>query len=317
MFSARSGYQYSRRRRLRPSRRWCPRRPRRRPRRHLPPSRCLCGKALTVTWLPSLRRHSRRRRCRSSALTLSAGLAGAVRARCPCPFLPAPRLRCAPVAALRPMCPAPTMRCRVRTFVPSAPCVRMWVRRRPVTVRAYIRRSSCRLQRPMRGGTGRRLCSSRTAAAGSPWRTLAIGFGRPLARWSSLSMSTRERLPLPMCPCRRGIWTGSCTLRCRPHACRLRTCCDLFCRRWVALCLPTSWSWSVACPAPPTRPVVVATRIRTVCPGLSFLAPARVAWRTCFGANYLPRSSGFAVRLLTSPFSWSSLLAPCFGAIRR
>jgi hypothetical protein len=224
-FSAHSGYQFCRRRRRRFRRRRYPRRPRRRPRRRPPPSRSSCGRAPTATSLPSHRRRPRRRCCRSLARTLLVGIAGAaVLARAVLAARPAP---CARVGALRLPCRAPAMRRRVRPSVGSAPRALVWVRRRPAAVRASVPRSLFRLPHPTCGGLTSRSSSSRYAAGSSLWRTRAIGFGMPLARWSSPSTSFRGRLLSPMHLCRRRICLGSCTFRCRSRACRRRTSCGL------------------------------------------------------------------------------------------
>ena len=225
MFSAHSGYQFCRRRRRRPRLRRCPRRPRRRPSRRPLPSRHSCGRPPMVTSLPSRRRRSRRRCCLSLARTLLAGTAGAVvLAR---PVLPARQPRCARVGALRSPCPAPTMPRRVRLSVGSASRARPRVRRRPASARASVPRSSFRFPRPMCGAVAHRSSSSRSAAGWSLWRMRGIGSGRPLARWSSLLTFFRDRLLSPTPPWRRRTCLDSCTFRCRPRACRRRTCCGL------------------------------------------------------------------------------------------
>ena len=268
-----------------------------------------------MTSLPSPRRRPRRRCCRSSALTPLAGIVGAaVLAR---PALPARPPHCARVGVLRSPCPAPTMPCRVRLSVGGVPRARLRVRRRLVPARASVPWSSFRPPRPTCGGIARRSSSSRSAAGWSLWRTRAIGCGRPLARWSLLSTFFRGRLLSPMRPWRQRICLGSCTSRCRPRACRRRTCCGLSWLRCVALCPPTWSSSSVACPAPHTLPAVVVTPTLTVCLALWCPARVRAAWRTCFGVNSSPRSTGCAASLLGSPFSWKIHSAPCYGAIRR
>jgi hypothetical protein len=233
------------------------------------------------------------------------------------PMLPVRPPRCARAGALPPLCRAPATLCRGPISARSAPRVHVGVRRRLAAARASSRRRSFRRPRPMCGGAACRPSSSRTAAGRRTWRMRPTAFERPPAPWFLRSTSTRGRSLSPMCPWRRRTWPGSYTCKCRPRACRRRTWCSRSWRRFVALFPPTWWSSSAACPAPPTRPVVVVTPTLTGSPGLSCLVPGRVAWRTSSAASSLPRSIGCAARLPGSPFSWRIRSARCCGAIRR
>jgi hypothetical protein len=265
--------------------------------------------------LPSLRRPSLRRCCRSSARTLAVGIAGAaVPARA---VLPARPPRCARVRVLHLPCPAPTMPCRVRLSVTSVPRARAWVRWPPAAARASGRRSSFPLPHRMCGRIAHRSSSSPTAVGRRTWRMRATAFGRPPAPWFLLLTSTRGRSLSPMWRWRRRTWPASCTCKCRPRACRRRTWCGPSWRQCVALFPPMWWSSSAACPVPLTRPVVVVTPTLTGSPGLSCLVLGRGAWRTCSGASSLPRSIGCAARLPGSPFSSRIRFTRCCGAIRR